>query len=434
MSGRSPRGLYGEQLDLATPRQWHELVPAEILGEVAAQHGGDQHNGKLPAPVHFWVLLVGVLSKGCSSLKDLISTTQARFGKLLGWLPGDPDKPWVSPAALSQRNASRPVGFWRGLYDRLRGHHFGSRWLRRLWQKKFASIEAIDSSTFRLVARLRHVFAPAGSGGPKKGSKNRKAALKIHQVYNVGSEVPAGLGIGPAREHDRKAVGKALSRAAKGVLYLLDRGYCCFKLWWDIELAEAYFITPLKAGLGYEHLRWLNPRRQRDRVRDELVIFPGMSRGEDWVILRVVSIRQEDGNWWSYVTNLINEEDLSPEDIAELYSLRWRIELFFRHLKHTLNMGHWFAESENGVQAQLYAALMGYLLSQVVLLWASKGAGIAPEQYRFATVVHELATWLSTQLNSAELLPLAQLIERIRRNALDKDKRRNSQVLNPLPG
>jgi hypothetical protein len=423
--------LYAEQLDLATPQQWQELVPKQILDEVAAQHGGDQADGKLTAPVHFWVLLVGVLSKGCSSLKDLIARTQQRFGGPLGWLQGD--KPWLSPAALSQRNRDRPVAFWRNLYQRLRQHHFGTSWLRKAWQKKLGVIEAIDSSTFRLVARLRHVFAPSGSGGAKKGSKNKKGALKIHQVYHVGDELPAEVAIGPAKEHDRKGWKKALGQAREGVLYLLDRGYCCFKLWWEISDAWSYFITPLKAGLVYEHLLWLNPKRQRERVRDELVRFPGMDRGEDFVILRLVHIRQEDGSWWSYVTNLI-DEGLTTQDIAEIYSLRWRIEIFFRHLKHTLNMGHWFAQSEAGVQAQLYVALIGYVLSQVVLLWVSREARQAPEQYRFTTVVHELAAWLISQMHLNRLLPLHDLLDRVRRNALDKDRRRNSNILTALPG
>jgi IS4 transposase len=422
--------LYAEQLDLATPRQWQELVPKEILREVAAAHGGDGADGKLTAPVHFWILLVGVLSKNCSSLKDLIARTQQRFGTLLGWLKGD--KPWVTPAALSQRNRDRPVAFWRHLYQRLRQHHFGTSWLRKAWQKKLGVIAAIDSSTFRLVARLRHIWAPSGSGGPKKGSKNKKGALKIHQVYHVGDELPAELSIGPAKEHDRKGWKKALGQAREGVLYLLDRGYCCFKLWWEISDAFSYFITPLKANLVYEHLRWLNPKRQRDRVRDELVLFPGMNRGDDFVILRLVQIRQEDGTWWSYVTNLI-DEGLTTEDIAEIYSLRWRIEIFFRHLKHTLNMDHWFAQSEAGVQAQLYMALIGYVLSQAVLLWVSRQARQAPEQYRFTTVVHELAAWLCSQLHLNLLLPLRDLLDRVRRNALDKDRRRNSIILTPLP-
>lgn len=429
MAKRPRFRLYEDQLDLATPRQWQELVPRDILEEVALEHGGDCADGKLPAPVHFWVLLVGVLSKGCSSLKDLISRTQERFGKVLGWPQGD--GPWVSVSALSQRNKDRPVAFWQSLYQRLRQHHFGAGWLRKAWQKKFAAIQAIDSSTFRLMARLRHLFKPSGSGGPKKGSKNKKGALKIHQVYCAGDELPAELGIGPAKEHDKKGLKKALSQACEGVLYLLDRGYCCFDLWWDIERAWARFITPLKAGLAYEHLRWLNPKRQRDRVKDELVRFPGMDRGEDFVILRVVHIRQDDGTWWSYVTNLI-DEGLTPQDIAEIYRLRWRIEIFFRHLKHSLNMGHWFAQSEAGVQAQLYVALIGYLLSQLVLLWASREARMAPEQYRFVTVAHELAQWLICGLHVNCPLPLEDLLDRIRRNALDKDRRRNTQCFTPL--
>jgi IS4 transposase len=430
MSKRSPSPLYRQQLDLATPRQWQDLVPKDLLRQIADQHGGGQADGKLSAPVHFWILLVGVLSKGCTSLKDLIARTQDRFGKCLGWLQGT--TPWVSTAALSQRNRDRPVAFWRELYQRLRQHHFGAGWLRKAWQKKVGVIEAVDSSTFRLMARLRHVFTPSGSGGAKKGSQNPKGALKIHQVYHVGDELPADVAIGPAREHDRKGWKKALSQACKGVLYLLDRGYCSFQLWWEINDAWGYFITPLKAGVVYEHQRWLTPKRQRDRVRDHLVRFPGMDRGDDFVILRLVEIRQPDGSWWGYVTNLI-DEGLTPDDIAEIYSLRWRIEIFFRHLKHTLNLGHWFAESEAGVQAQLYVALIGYLLSQVVLLWVSRGARLAPEQYRFTTVVHELAHWLMAQLQVNRLLPLEDLLDRVRRNALDKDRRRNSQFFTPLP-
>jgi hypothetical protein len=430
MSASAQSPLYSQQLDLATPAEWQDLVPKDILQEVAAQHGGDLADGKLTAPIHFWILLVGVLSKGCSSLKDLISRTQERFGRVLGWLKGD--KPWVTPSALSQRNKDRPVAFWRELYQRLRQHHFGTGWLRKAWQKKVGVIEAVDSSTFRLMARLRHVFAPSGSGGPKKGSQNRKGALKIHQVYNVGEELPQDLGIGAAKEHDRKGWRKALSQAREGVLYLLDRGYCCFDLWWEIDLAWGYFITPLKAGLNYQHLRWLNPKRQRDRIRDELVRFPGMDREDDFLVLRVVHILQEDGTWWSYVTNLI-DQGLTPEDIAEIYSLRWRIEIFFRHLKHTLNMGHWFAESEAGVQAQLYMALIGYLLSQVLLLWTSRESRQAPEQFRFTTVVHELAQWLLSQLYVNCLLDLRVLLDHIRRNAFEPDRRRNSHCFHPLP-
>ena len=157
-----------------------------------------------------------------------------------------------------------------------------------------------------------------------------------------------------------------------------------------------------------------------------------MDAGDDFVVLRVVEIRQADGTWWRYVTNVMQDQ-LSPEDVAEIYRLRWRIEIFFRHLKHTLNMGHWFAESEAGVQAQLYAGLIAYLLSQVVLLWASREARRPPEQYRFTTVVHELAAWLVCQLYNNHLLDFRILLDRVRRNASEQDPRRNSQCFQTIP-
>ncbi len=423
MSARSSSRLYAEQLDLATPRPWQDLVPRTLLQQVAEEHGGDQADGQLTAPVHFWLLLLGVLSKGCSSLKDLISRCQARFGKRLGWLEGD--KPWVTPAALSQRNRDRPVPFWQALYQRLRQHHFGAGWLRKAWQKKVGVIEAIDSSTFALMARLRHVFTPTGSGGARKGSRNPRGALKVHQVYNVGEEVPAAVGIGPAREHGAKGWKRASAGARRGVLYLIDRGCCGFPLGRAIDAAWSYFLTALTVGLTYAHVRWLNPRRQRDRVRDELVRSPGMDEGEDFVILRLVQVRQADGAWWSHVTDLVDEE-LAPADSQGLYRARWRVAIFFRHLQHAPNLGHWFAGSEAGVQAQLYAALIGYVLSQAVLLWASREARVAPGQFRFTTVVHELAEWLKAQLYLDQLLPREELLDRVRRNAAERDQRRNS--------
>ena len=56
MSDRCRR-FYDQQLDLATPRAWNDLVPRSILADVAREHGGDRAAGKLTAPVHFWVLV-----------------------------------------------------------------------------------------------------------------------------------------------------------------------------------------------------------------------------------------------------------------------------------------------------------------------------------------------------------------------------------------
>jgi hypothetical protein len=409
---------YKEQLDLATPKQWQELVPESVLREVAEEHGGDVKDGKLTAPIHFWVMLVGALACGCCSLKDKISVFAKRFGGLFGVHDSDDDKPWVSPSALSQRNQERPVPFWENLYRRLREWHFGAGWRRKVWKKEFADVEAIDSSTFKLVARLSAILSGCGS----------YAAVKIHQVFNVDSEIPAEVFIGPAREHDQSACRKALQELKKGVLYLFDRGYSAFAWWWSIIDVGGYFITPLKDGVGYVHVRWLNRKDKRGRVRDHLIRIPGMDReGAEvsFVLLRLVEILQADGTWWRYVTNLTNEKELSPEDIADIYSLRWRIEIFFRHFKHTLDKKRLEGKSQAAIIAELYTALIAYVLAQAVLMWAARQANLTPESFRFALVVRELGRWLLAQLRTNVLLPFSDLIYSVKVYAKEIYERRN---------
>jgi len=52
--------------------------------------------------------------------------------------------------------------------------------------------------------------------------------------------------------------------------------------------ALSYFLAPLKADRGYEHVRWLKAKRQRERVKDHLVRLGGMDEGDDFLLLRLV--------------------------------------------------------------------------------------------------------------------------------------------------
>jgi hypothetical protein len=44
------------------------------------------------------------------------------------------------------------------------------------------------------------------------------------------------------------------------------------------------------------------------------------------------------------------------------YKRRWAIELFFRWVKQTLKIGHFFGTSENAVRIQITIALIAFLL------------------------------------------------------------------------
>ena len=51
-----------------------------------------------------------------------------------------------------------------------------------------------------------------------------------------------------------------------------------------------------------------------------------------------------------------------PETVADLYRCRWRIEVFFKQIKQTLQLADFMGTSANAVRWQIWTALLVYLL------------------------------------------------------------------------
>ena len=74
--------------------------------------------------------------------------------------------------------------------------------------------------------------------------------------------------------------------------------------------------------------------------------------------VRVVGYRVDNKEF--YVAT--DRFDLSAEDIALIYKLRWDIEIFFGWWKQHLKMYHLIARSAHGLMAQILGGLITYLL------------------------------------------------------------------------
>ena len=75
--------------------------------------------------------------------------------------------------------------------------------------------------------------------------------------------------------------------------------------------------------------------------------------------IRVVRV-EFDGKIILLATDL----DIEAELIALIYKYRWQIELFFKWLKFILKCRHLMAESKQGVEIQIYCALVEALMYQ----------------------------------------------------------------------
>jgi len=143
------------------------------------------------------------------------------------------------------------------------------------------------------------------------------------------------------------------------VVLVFDKGY--WKLDRFKELGEKgyRFITPMKINTKYDVLS----RKVDKGILDE---FVKLSNGS---ILRSVTFYTDEGVE-RYLTNL----DLLPEEIREIYRMRWSIEIFFREIKPYLKIERFVGKNLNTALIQIFSTLIAYVL--IALLKAFYKMGI----------------------------------------------------------
>jgi IS4 transposase len=63
---------------------------------------------------------------------------------------------------------------------------------------------------------------------------------------------------------------------------------------------------------------------------------------------------------------IINNFDISNEEIALINKIRWQIELLFKKLKQNLQLHYFYSETENGIKPQIWITLIAQLLLTVL--------------------------------------------------------------------
>jgi hypothetical protein len=61
-----------------------------------------------------------------------------------------------------------------------------------------------------------------------------------------------------------------------------------------------------------------------------------------------------------------NNFDITREEVAFLYKLRWNIELLFKKLKQNFQLHYFYSETENGIKTQIWCTLIAQLLLQIL--------------------------------------------------------------------
>lgn len=99
------------------------------------------------------------------------------------------------------------------------------------------------------------------------------------------------------------------------------------------------------------------------------------------------------------ITTLVDADEYTREDIAQLYGFRWNSELDIRGIKSSLNLGHVRCKSPEMVERELWTTILAYNLIRTTAAGAAWLHGKQPRQISFtSTCQYVLAGWMQLSL------------------------------------
>ena len=98
---------------------------------------------------------------------------------------------------------------------------------------------------------------------------------------------------------------------------------------------------------------------------DQTILLTGVNTSKGYPDpLRRVSYRDQETD--KRLVFLTNRFSLPALVVAQLYKLRWRVELFFKWIKQHLRIKVFYGTSANAVKTQLWIAICTYLLVAIL--------------------------------------------------------------------
>ena len=201
-------------------------------------------------------------------------------------------------------------------------------------------------------------------------------AFKAHVQYELLKAVPVKFRLTDGKANETAVLAANLEA---GRFYVLDRGYAKYKLLQQIVDAKSNFTCRICDNSVFKIIeeKQLGNDSLQAGIHKDMIVQLGCKSTKEYLkqSVRVIQLKTTEHTQHSAIrlpcqgrkapeTMLICTDrlDLPADVIALIYKCRWQIEIFFRFFKHILGCRHLLSYCDNGIELQIYAAIIACLL------------------------------------------------------------------------
>ncbi len=185
-----------------------------------------------------------------------------------------------------------------------------------------------------------------------------QSASKYGNVKGVPSPsrtIPEKLFLSSGKADERPFVSKILTKGQTGVM---DRYYQCHKNFDEWQSEEKHFVCRIRKSTRKTIVEQFEVPEGSHIFLDVLALLGTPNQNQTEKPVRVVGYKVDNKEF--YVAT--DRFDLTAEQVALVYKLRWDVEIFFGWWKQHLKVYHLIARSAHGLMAQILGGLITYLL------------------------------------------------------------------------
>ena len=254
--------------------------------------------------------------------------------------------------------------------------------------KRFTNVILEDSTCIKVSDKLWKEYP--GNGYWDKEAK--KAIIKIQASYNIIKQSFARFEITSFRKNDQGYSARILEIVKKGDLVIRDLGYFVLRVFKMLDKEGVYYISRMKKGLNIiskeekpiDLAKMLSKKGQLDievflseeyRLPVRLIALPVEQTVANQRRRKAKMNRDKRScpskenlfllGWELFITN-VPEDILDKKDIAEIYFVRWRIEIIFKCWKSYFKITEIPDDAnKTRMEAYIYCMLIFVVLFQV---------------------------------------------------------------------